>query len=147
MPFSRESSQGLNSGIEPRSPALQVDYLPSKPPKEAKNWRLTEPKSAKMMLVKSPMINLKMTIRADSTISACSPLPLSIKFFPTDCQLGGCRRLDRHLPPTPVAGIWNKANFPFHKPGLFIVFWVTSSQTQLLVTEVFCEIASIPPRW
>ena len=30
------------------------------------------------------------------------------------------------LPPL-VAGIWNKANFPFHQPGLFTGFWVASS--------------------
>ena len=32
-------------------------------------------------------------------------------------------------PSPPVAGIWNKANFPFHQPCLFIGFWVASSWT------------------
>ena len=32
------------------------------------------------------------------------------------------------LPP-PVAGIWNKANFPSHQPGLFIGFWAASRQS------------------
>ena len=33
--------------------------------------------------------------------------------------------------------IWNKANFPFHQSGLFIPFWVASSQTpHLSVTKL-----------
>ena len=36
------------------------------------------------------------------------------------------------LPQT--ASFWNKANFPFHKPYLFIDFWVVSSWTPLSVT-------------
>ena len=36
-----------------------------------------------------------------------------------------------------VAVIQNKANFPFHQPGLFSDFWVASSQPSLLVTVVF----------
>ena len=31
--------------------------------------------------------------------------------------------------PIPVAGMWNKANFPFLQLGLFIAFWAVSSQT------------------
>ena len=36
-----------------------------------------------------------------------------------------------------VASIWNKANFPFHQPVLFIGLWATSSQIPhtLLVTK------------
>ena len=37
FPFSRGSSQ---SGIEPRSPTLQVDSLPSEPPRKTKNTRV-----------------------------------------------------------------------------------------------------------
>ena len=33
------------------------------------------------MLVRPPMRNLKMTVRADCAVSARSPLSLSIKFF------------------------------------------------------------------
>ena len=29
--------------------------------------------------------------------------------------------------PLPVASIWNKVNFPFHQPGLFIGFWAVGS--------------------
>ena len=143
--------QGIFPGIELRNwtqvSCIAGGLFTTWASREAQNWRLTEPKSTKMMLVKSPMINFKMTIRAYCTIPSWSPLPPSIKFFTNDCQWGGCWRLDRHLPPTPFTGIWNKANFPFHKPGLFIAFWVTSNQTQLLVTEVFCEIPPTPPRW
>ena len=52
-------------------------------------WRLTVPKTTMMMLVRPSVTNLKMTVRADCTISTCSPLPQSIKLFPTDCQWGG----------------------------------------------------------
>ena len=31
--------------------------------------------------------------------------------------------------PPPVAGIWNKANFPFHQPGLFTDFWAASTHS------------------
>ena len=43
------------------------------------NGRLTVPKTTKMMLVRPPMINFKMTVRADYVVSACSPLPQPIK--------------------------------------------------------------------
>jgi len=38
--------------------------------------RLTEPKTTKMMLVRSSMTNLKMTVRNDWAVSACGPLSL-----------------------------------------------------------------------
>ena len=41
---------------------------------------------------------------------------------------GGSRPLDRCPLPSPqVIGILNKANFPFHQPGLFTDFWAASS--------------------
>ena len=43
------------------------------------NWRLTVPKTIKMMLVRPLVTNFKMTVRADCAVSACSSLPLSIK--------------------------------------------------------------------
>ena len=42
-------------------------------------WRLPVPKTVKRMLVRPPMTNVKMTVRADCAVSACSPLLLSIK--------------------------------------------------------------------
>ena len=99
------------------------------------NWRLTVPKTIKMTLVRPPMTNLKMTVRADCAVSACSPLLLSIKALAPRllCVCGGGWGgvglwTDVHPPPQ-VGGIWNKANFPFHQPGLFIGFPVASSQT------------------
>ena len=68
------------------------------------------------------------------------PSPTSVykSSCPTGCQWAGgfrqhSRPLDRLLPCiphlSPVASIWNKANFPFHQPGLLIGFWTVSSQT------------------
>ena len=61
-------------------------------------------KITKMVLVRSPMTNLKMTVRADCTVSACSPLPQPIKLSPPPCQGGwgweGGQPLDR-CPPSP----------------------------------------------
>ena len=45
---------------------------------------------------------------------------------------GESQPLDRSLPPLPIAGIQNKANFPFHQPGLFIGFWGASSHPPLV---------------
>ena len=65
-----------NPGIQPGSPAFQAHALTSEPPG---NWRLTVPKTIKMMLVRPQMISFKMIIRADHAVSACSPIPLSMK--------------------------------------------------------------------
>ena len=44
------------------------------------NWRPTGAKTVKMTLLIRPLItNFKMTVRTDCAVSACSPLPLSIK--------------------------------------------------------------------
>ena len=71
---------------------------------------------------------LKMTARNDCSLSASfSPAPLPLSVYLSSHPLlvgdGGSWPLDRGLPPSPqVAGIWNKAKFPFH-------FWVVSSQS------------------
>ena len=68
------------------------------------------------MLVRPPMITLKMIVRADCAASACNPLPPSTKASLT--VRAGSQPLDRRPPfPTVVASIQNKANFPFHQPG------------------------------
>ena len=41
------------------------------------------------MLVRPPMTNFKMTVRADCAVSTCGPLPLSIKASAPDCQWKG----------------------------------------------------------
>ena len=70
-----------------------------------------------MVLVRPPMITLKMTVRADCAVSACNPLPPSIKASLIVRE--GSQPLDRRPPfPALVASIQNKANFPFHQPGL-----------------------------
>ena len=48
-----------------------------------------------MMLVRPPMTNFKMTVRADCAVSAYSPLPPAIK------ALAPGWTLDRHLPSYP----------------------------------------------
>ena len=47
--------------------------------------KLTVPKTTKMVLVRSPMTNFKMTVRTDYAVSACSPLQ-PIKSLSRDCQ-------------------------------------------------------------
>ena len=79
-------------------------------------WRLTVPKTIKMTLVRPLMTNFKMTIRADWAVSACSPLPLSVKALSSDCQEsirgsgeggGRSRILDRHLLLLPLIHCWH----------------------------------------
>ena len=103
---------------------------------QRRNWRSTVPKATKMMLVRPLMTNLKMTVLFLHVTAP--PRTLSIKTL-TPCLPGvGDRPLDRCPPSSPtVAGVRNKANFPFHQPTLFTGFWVASSQTlhtYLLVT-------------
>ena len=85
------------------------------------------------MLVSPPMAILKMSIRTDCAISACSPLPLPIKALAHWLLVGELAfRLESTLPL--VAGIWNRAKFHFHQRGLFTGFWTASSRTSLSVT-------------
>ena len=79
------------------------------------NWRLTVPKTTKVILVRPLMIKLKMTIRDDYTVSTRNPPPtLSIKPL-TPCLSEGSAfgqiSATTTTPPSPVASIWNKANF------------------------------------
>ena len=66
----------------------------------------------------------------------CIYSPHLWKFLPPDC-LGAGRSTFGQTPAhpsVPVPSIQNKANFPFHQPGLFNGIWVSSSQSPLLVT-------------
>ena len=58
------------------------------------------------------------------------------KLLPTDIVMEGVAGGLQSAPaPSLVAGLWNKANFPFHQPCLSrIDFWVVSSQTLLSET-------------
>ena len=62
----------------------------------------TVPKTTKVMLVRTLMINLKMTVRDDSVVSSCSsPTPLYLsKLSPPACHGEGRRSSDRCLPPS-----------------------------------------------
>ena len=84
-----------------------------------------------MKLVRPSVTNLKMIVRVDCAVSAYSPLPQPINVLaPLVVSGGGSPPLDRHLSsPTPIASIWNKANFSFNQPGLFTGFWVARTQT------------------
>ena len=53
------------------------------------NWRLTVLKTIKMMLVKPPMTNFKMTVRADWAVSARSPFSPAIKTLPHWLSVAG----------------------------------------------------------
>jgi len=98
-----------------------------------------------MTLVRAPMTNLKVTVRADCAVSTRNPSFCPDTLLPHSLPVRRSRPLDTRpptappLPPTPpplaVAGVWNKANFPFHQPGLFIGFWAVSSQT----LHTFCD--------
>lgn len=73
---------------------------------------------------------LKMLIRADCTVSTCSPLLPSVKTLAHRLPVGESWPLERHrclpqCPPTLVAGIWNKPNFP--PTCLFVGFYAGSS--------------------
>ena len=115
------------------------------------NWRLIVPNTIKMTLVRPPMTNFKMTVRADCAVSACSPLTVSIKTFAPwlsgpPLSKGVSLWTGVHPPPTLVAGIQNKANFPFHQPGLFIGFWTASSRTPLSITlQVLTPLTQLTP--
>ena len=66
-----------------------------------------------MMPVRSPMTNFRMTVRADCTVSACSPHLQPIKSHAHGLSVAGELAFGQAFPPPPlVAGVRNK--FPFH---------------------------------
>ena len=96
-----------------------------------------------MTLIRPPMTNFRMTVRADCIVSACGPLPLSIKAL-APWSSGRGWGVGVSPPPALVVSLQNKANCPFHQPGLFIDFWAVISQTPLSVNMpwlVFCSLA------
>ena len=85
-------------------------------------------KITKMVLVRSPMTNLKTTVRADCTVSACSPLPQPIKALTFSLSGGweASQPLDR-CPPSPPSCWhlkWSKLSFPPTWP----VYWLLGSE-------------------
>ena len=89
-------------------------------------------KSTEMTLFRPLMTNLKMTVWDDCAASACN-LPPSNSVTKNSQPLlvrgvSAFGQMSTTLPSS-VAGIWNKANFPFHQSGLSIGFWAASSQT------------------
>ena len=106
------------------------------------NWRLTIFETIKLKLVRPPMTNLKLTVRDNCAISACGNPLLSIKPLAPLVSAGGSQPLDRCLPFPLVAGIWNKANFPFHQPNHLICFGVASRWTPTFGIRV-CHFLSV----
>ena len=107
------------------------------------NWRLTVPKTTKMMLAVHwwPIWRwlLQMTVLfLHVALSHPSPADSAYKcshpfLSGGDLAFGQMSATSPHI----VASIWNKANFLFRQPGLFTGFWVASSWTPhayLLVT-------------
>ena len=72
------------------------------------------------MLVRPPMTNLKMTVRADCAVSACSPHPGLYKLLPADCQWSGGAGFGQAstspLLRVPASKI---KHFPSYQPSLF----------------------------
>ena len=89
------------------------------------------PKAIKMTQVRPLTANVKMTVRTQCAVSSCSPL-LNLWSSPPLPVCGGVDFGEMSALPLSVAGIWNKANFPFHQPGLLIGFGTASSRTPRL---------------
>ena len=88
------------------------------------NWKLSVLKTVKVMLVRPLMTNFKVTVRADCAVSECSPLSQPTKALSNPLIVsGGSHPSDRCLPSPTGCQNPNKANFPFHQPGLLIGFW------------------------
>ena len=94
------------------------------------NWRLTTQTS--WIWLGHHMTNFQEIIRADCTISACRPLPLSIKALAHWLSVQEVSLLLSICPPPApllVASIQSKANFPFHQSHLSVGFWEVSGWT------------------
>ena len=95
------------------------------------------------MLVRPPMTNFKMMVRADCAIPACSPLPPAIKTLAHWLwrRRGQSVFGQTSVPHSPVASIQNKASFPFHQSGLF--FWLLRAE-QLVLGSVTLWLSTGP---
>ena len=86
------------------------------------------------------MTNFKMTVRADCAVSTRSLLHPSVKALAhwlswTGGETGSGQVSTIH--PPWVAGIQNKASFPFYQSSLCTGFWVASSWTPLSITTLY----------
>ena len=99
-------------------------------------WRLSTLKTIKMALIRPPRTKFKMIVRVDCAVSAFRSLPQPIKSLAHSLSVVVVELLlDRSSPFPQVAGIQNRANFPFHQSGSLIGFWVVSNWTPSLVTK------------
>ena len=101
-------------------------------------WRLTTLKTIKMALIRQPRSEFKMVVRVDCAVSACRPLSQPVKALAhwlSAVVVVVELLLDRSSPFSQVAGIRNRANFPFTQSGPIIGYWVVRKWTPLLVTK------------
>ena len=103
------------------------------------NWRLAVFKIIKMVVVRPPMINFKIMVRADCVVPACSPLPSPTEALAHRLSMGQRGEVSLwtgvHAPL--VSSVQNRANFPFPQPCLFIGFWAGISWTPFSVTKSY----------
>ena len=87
----------------------------------------------KMMLIRAPVTNFKITVRADCTVFCMEPHPFVYKSScPPTVSRGGQPLNRQQYLLTLGANLQNKANFPFHQPCLLTSFWDASSWTPTL---------------
>ena len=93
------------------------------------NWRLIVAKTIKMTLFRPSRTNFKITIRTDFSISAYSPLYVSKKVLPPDCQWEESAFGQLSALPSSVASIQNKASFSFFNLVFLLAFerWIARS--------------------
>ena len=88
------------------------------------NWRLTVPKTTKIMLVRPLMTDWRWLLEMTMLFLQVTASPTLSINARTPCLSGEEVSLWKnihHLPPT-VASTWNKANFPFHP--ICPVYWL-----------------------
>ena len=100
-------------------------------------------RTIKMMLIRPPVTNFKITVGAECTVFCMKPPPSVYKSSCPPTVSRGSQRLNRQqYLLTLGTSLQNKANFPFHQPCLLTSFWDASSWTPILdnsYTTVLCS--------
>ena len=89
------------------------------------NWRWTALKTTKMMLVR-PLLPISRRLSADCTVSACSPLPQSVKALALWLPARGAWPLDRCPPPplTPTLSHQHPKESKLSFPPTWPLYWL-----------------------
>lgn len=98
------------------------------------NWKLIVLETIKMISVRPLHDQFKGSCQRELCCFCMQPPPFTCE---NSCPLivhGGSQPLGRSAPAPSVAGIQNKANFPFHQPCLFIGFQEASIWSPLSIT-------------